>query len=60
MLKNIRSEIQNNILTITVDLSQSFGETKSKKSTLIATTAGNVRIAPDRLEEMTITVYRRK
>ena len=58
--KNIETDIQGSILTIRIDLTKSFGETRSGKSNLIATTAGNVSIGDGRSEKITITVYRPK
>jgi len=43
-MKNVEYEIKGNIMTIKVDISQSFGPSKSGKSEIIATTEGNKRI----------------
>lgn len=43
-VKNVKAQIVGNILTITVDMSQDVGTSKSGKSTNIATTEGNVRL----------------
>lgn len=58
--KNIETEIQGNILTIRINLAKSFGQTKSGKSNLIATTAGIKSVGDRRSEKMTVTVYRPK
>lgn len=38
---NIQYEVEGNILTMKVDLSQSFGRSSSGKSTIIASAGGN-------------------
>jgi len=38
---NIEAEVSGNILTLSIDLSQTHGKSGSGKSTIIATTAGN-------------------
>jgi hypothetical protein len=44
-MKNINMIVdKDNILTIKVDLNQNFGESKSGKSTVIASTEGNVAL----------------
>ena len=39
--KNVKVDINENTLTITIDLSKTFGKSGSGKSTIIATTSGN-------------------
>jgi hypothetical protein len=43
-MKNIDMAVSGNILTIKVDLSKSFGPSKSGKTTIIATSEGNIPI----------------
>lgn len=43
-MKNIDMIVEENILTIKVDLSQRFGKSSSGKSTIIASTEGNQSI----------------
>jgi hypothetical protein len=43
-MKNVEYEIKGNIMTIKVDVSKSFGPSKSGKSEIIATTEGNKKI----------------
>lgn len=43
--QNINAEIKDNQLIITIDLTRELGTSKSGKSTLIATTAGNPKIS---------------
>lgn len=45
-MENLKTEVKGNMLIMTVDLSKDLGPSKSGKSTLIATTAGNVQVAP--------------
>ena len=44
-MKNIRTEVRGDILTITVDLSEDFGPSKSGKTTIVASSEGNVPVA---------------
>jgi len=43
-LKNFAFSIEGNVLTITVDLSQDHGLSKSGRSRMIASTEGNLRL----------------
>ena len=43
-MRNVKMAIKANILTITVDLSQDLGPSKSGKTTIIASSDGNVTI----------------
>ena len=43
-MKNIETKVENNILTITVDLSKEFGPSKSGKTIIIASSEGNQKI----------------
>ena len=43
-MKNVELSMQENILTITVDVSKDFGLSKSGKTIIIATTGGNQEI----------------
>ena len=58
-MKNVQMTVDGNILTITVDLSKDFGPSSSGKTTIIASTEGNVAI-PDREEKVGLNVYRKK
>jgi hypothetical protein len=58
-MKNVEIEVQGNILTIRVDLSKEFGPSSSGKTTIVATTEGNVSL-PDREEKLGLNVYRKK
>jgi hypothetical protein len=56
-MKNIELTVAGNILTIKVDLSKSFGPSKSGKTIIVASKEGNVSI-PDRDEKVGLNVYR--
>jgi hypothetical protein len=45
-MKNVEVKVEGNILNIKVDLTKSFGPSKSGKTTIIASTEGNVEVAP--------------
>ncbi len=57
-MKNVEWTVDNNILTIRVDLTQTFGPSSSGKTTIIASTEGNVAVAADRDEKIGLNVYR--
>ena len=48
------------ILTIKVDLSKDFGESKSGKSITIASTEGNISIPEDDEIKIGLNIYRKK
>ncbi len=58
-MKNVEVAIEGTMLTITVDLSKEFGPSASGKTTIIASTEGNVTI-PGREEKVGLNVYRKK
>ncbi len=58
-MKNVEMTVAGNILTIKVDLSKEFGPSASGKTTLIASTEGNITI-PEREEKVGLNVYRKK
>lgn len=58
-MKNVDITVQGTILTIKVDLSKEFGPSASGKTTIIASTEGNVTI-PDREEKIGLNVYKKK
>lgn len=58
-MKNVELSLTGNVLTITVDLSKEFGPSSSGKTTIIATTEGNVSIL-DREEKLGLTIYKKK
>ena len=50
-MKNVDYEIKGNIMTIKIDISKSFGPSKSGKSDMIASTEGNKRIKVNEVTE---------
>ncbi len=58
-MKNVEMKVEGNFLVIRVDLSKEFGPSSSGKTTIIASTEGNVSI-PDRDEKVGLNVYRKK
>jgi cysteine synthase len=44
MSSNIKVSVKGSIATITIDLAQNLGPSKSGKTVLVATTSGNVNI----------------
>lgn len=59
-MKNIISEVKDDILYLKVDLKRTIGDSKSGKSTLIATTSGNVDIKGAEGVMAGINIYRKK
>ena len=58
-MKNVEMKIEGHILTITVDLSKEYGPSSSGKTTIIASTEGNVPVL-DRDEKIGLNVYKKK
>jgi hypothetical protein len=58
-MKNVEMTVAGNILTIKVDLTKEFGPSASGKTTIIASTEGNITV-PDREEKVGLNVYRKK
>ena len=58
-MKNVEMKVEGNILTIKVDLSKEYGPSSSGKTTIVATTEGNVSI-PERDEKVGLNVYKKK
>ena len=46
-MKNIETEQKGNILTVKIDLSKTFGPSKTGKTIIIASTEGNQAISPN-------------
>ena len=57
-MKNVELSLEGNILTIRVDLTQTFGPSASGKTTIIASTEGNVSVGRGRDEKIGLNVYR--
>ena len=58
-MKNVELTLEGTMLTIKVDLSKDFGPSSSGKTTIIASTEGNVSI-PDREEKIGLNIYKKK
>jgi hypothetical protein len=58
-MKNVELTIDGTMLTIKVDLSKDFGPSSSGKTTIIASTEGNVSI-PGREEKIGLNIYKKK
>jgi hypothetical protein len=43
-MKNVEMKVDGRMLIITVDLTKEFGKSSSGKTTIVATTAGNVTV----------------
>ena len=57
-MKNVELTVDGTVLTIKVDLSKSFGPSKTGKTVIVASTEGNQRV-PDRVEVVGLNVYRK-
>ncbi len=58
-MKNVQMTVDGTILTIKVDLAKEFGPSSSGKTTIVASTEGNVAV-PNRDEKVGLNVYRKK
>ncbi len=58
-MKNVELTIEGTMLTIKVDLSKDFGPSSSGKTTIIASTEGNVSL-PEREEKIGLNIYKKK
>ncbi|MHB8282682.1 MAG: hypothetical protein ACYDDE_07755 [bacterium] len=56
-MKNIEMNVSGNVLTIKVDLSKTFGKSGSGKSTIIASTEGNVSVSGKEEVKIGLNVY---
>jgi len=56
-MKNIEMNVYGDILTIKVDLSKTFGKSSSGKSTIIASTEGNVSVPGKEEVKIGLNVY---
>ena len=58
-MKNVEMSVENNILTITVDLTREFGPSASGKTIIIASTEGNVAIEGAEDKKIGLNVYKK-
>jgi hypothetical protein len=56
-MRNVKSEVKGNTLTITVDLTQTLGPSKSGKTVMVGTSEG-IQMVPGREERFGINVFR--
>lgn len=56
--KNVEMAVEGDTLTITIDLSQELGPSKSGKTIIVASTGGN-QLVPGRMEKIGLNVYRK-
>jgi hypothetical protein len=59
-MKNVEMAVDNNILTIKVDLTKEYGPSSSGKTIIIATTEENVVIPGYDDKKVGLDVYRKK
>ena len=57
-MKNMIMEVKDNKLTITIDLTEEQGMSKSGKSMVIATTSGNVSIPENDDIKIGLNIYK--
>ena len=57
---NVQTAVKDGKLSILVDLAKTFGKSKSGKTTVIATTSGNVLIDPNSGATLGLNVYTKK
>jgi len=58
-MKNVEMKVENNILTIRVDLAKEFGPSSSGKTIIISTTEGNVSIPDAEDKKIGLNVYKK-
>ncbi len=59
-MKNVEMTIEENILTIKVDLTKEFGPSSSGKTIIIASTEGNISIPDDEEKKVGLNIYTKK
>jgi hypothetical protein len=59
-MKNVEIKVEDNILTIKVDLTKEFGPSSSGKTIIIASTEGNISIPEKDDVKIGLNVYRKK
>ena len=57
-MKNVKMSVAGSFLTIVVDLSNSYGPSKSGKSTVIASTEGNLLVEGTKDTYIGLNVYK--
>jgi hypothetical protein len=59
-MKNVEMNVEDNILTIKVDLTKEFGPSSSGKTIIIASTEGNIAIDGHDEAKIGLNVYKKK
>ncbi len=59
-MKNVEMKLEDNILTIKVDLTKEFGPSASGKTIIIASTEGNISIPEKEEIKIGLNVYKKK
>jgi hypothetical protein len=59
-MKNVEMKVEENILTIKVDLTKEFGPSASGKTIIIASTEGNISIPDHEDRKVGLNVYKKK
>jgi len=59
-MKNVEMNVEDNILTIKVDLTKEFGPSSSGKTIIIASTEGNIAIDGHEEAKIGLNVYKKK
>ena len=59
-MKNVEMKIEENILTIKVDLTKEFGPSSSGKTIIIASTEGNISIPDKEDVKIGLNIYKKK
>ena len=59
-MKNLEMKVEDNILTIKVDLTKEFGSSLSGKTIIIASTEGNIAIDGHEEAKIGLNVYKKK
>jgi hypothetical protein len=60
MAKNCDFSVEGNTLTIKVDLSKDFGPSSSGKTTIIASTEGNISVPGKEEVKIGLNIYKKK
>lgn len=58
-MKNVKMEVKNDILTITIDLKENFGPSVSKKSIIIASTESNGKVPGKENMTIDLNIYKK-
>ena len=59
-MKNVEMKLEDNILTIKVDVTKEFGPSASGKTIIIASTEGNISIPDKEDVKIGLNIYKKK